>query len=72
MRRSQWRTLLGLLLLGAYMLAALQICSDQPNGPSLLSTTVEGLKFLGLWLAGKAAAEHVANAKKPEQADPPK
>lgn len=62
-KRNQWRTFSGLLALGLMMLAALWLCRDRANGPQLLSSVVTGLGSLGLWLAGKASVEHVANAK---------
>ncbi len=59
---SQWRTAIGLLALGVFMLIALALTRDVPNGPALFSSAVTGLGGLGLWLAGKSGVEHVANA----------
>jgi hypothetical protein len=67
MKRNQWRTFSGLLVLGGMMLTAVWMVRDRANGPQLLSSVITGLGSLGLWLAGKAGIEHAT--AKPE---PPK
>lgn len=71
MRTSQWRTWSGLLILGVFMLIALWIARDRPNGFELVSSVVTGLGGLGLWLAGKSSIEHAANASAATKAKEP-
>lgn len=59
----QWRTWSGLLMIAALMVLALLICRNSAQGPALLPAVIGGLSTVGLWLAAKSAAEHVANAK---------
>jgi len=60
---SQWRTWTGLLILAALMVLALFACRNSAQGPAILPPVIGGLSSLGLWLAGKSAVEHTANAK---------
>ncbi len=68
---SQWRTWSGLLIIATMMDVALVIAANAKEGPSLLPSVIGGLTGVGLWLAGKSAVEHSANAKAASTAKEP-
>lgn len=59
---NQWRTFAGELALGLMMLAALALVPSAARA-GVAPMVITGLGGLGLWLAGKAAIQHSANAK---------
>lgn len=61
--KPQWRTFLGTLALGLMILVAVYLCPLESRS-AVASTAIPALSSLGLWLAGKSAAEH-ATAKPP-------
>lgn len=66
MRKPPYRTLGGLLGIGAMMLGALWMCRGQPQAEALLPSVISGLGMLGGFLAAKSAVEHATNKETPK------